>query len=627
MKPTRQSPLTPAQIDWQDGTPVATHFDDPYFSRENGLAESQYVFLHGNQLASRFAELESGQHFVIGETGFGTGLNACLAADCFLQHAPGDAILHLVSVEKHPLTRSDMQKACAQWPSLTMYTDALLKQYPPPLPGYHRLWLAPRVALTLMYGDALTCWASWQGPSVDAWFLDGFAPARNPDMWCDELFLAMANSSHTTTTLATFTAAGFVRRGLQAAGFNVLKTAGFGRKRHRLVGQGHATTTRSVTSSSRAKQALVAGAGLAGATTARALAERGWQVTVVDPQGIAQGASGNLAGVVYSSPSPHMTAQNRFYQRSYSHALGWFSRHGFPRSDSDGALNNVVQHYVNPRQQLKYTEAMDSGAWPEELLQRRNDSSAELLGGGYIRPGHWCAHLLQHPNISLQPATLVAIDTQQPGSALLQQDNQHHWHRADVIVLCNAAHARQLDGLENLPLKVIRGQVSYVAATADSQRWQQAHCHGGYFAPALDGLHCVGATFDLHHPERGVTDDDNAANLAQLGEHMPEALQDLGGDHAKVIDQRVAQRCQSIDFLPLCGPLSHIRDNKVETVPGVYLNLAHGSRGITGTPLCAELLADQLSGSPRAVEKDIENALDPGRFLRRALSKQGPRQR
>ncbi|WP_156500687.1 FAD-dependent oxidoreductase, partial [Alcanivorax sp. HI0044] len=120
---------------------------------------------------------------------------------------------------------------------------------------------------------------------------------------------------------------------------------------------------------STSRHAIVIGAGLAGATTARALAEQHWTVTVLDPQGIAAGASGNLAGVVYSTASPHLTPQNRFYQTSYRHALRWLHHYGFPSSDQDGQLNGVIQHFVNDKQRDKFTAAMDSGAWPADLLR------------------------------------------------------------------------------------------------------------------------------------------------------------------------------------------------------------------------------------------------------------------
>ncbi|GAA5114714.1 bifunctional tRNA (5-methylaminomethyl-2-thiouridine)(34)-methyltransferase MnmD/FAD-dependent 5-carboxymethylaminomethyl-2-thiouridine(34) oxidoreductase MnmC [Alloalcanivorax gelatiniphagus] len=619
------APIRPARLHWQDHTPVATDYDDPYFSRQDGRAESHYVFLQGNRLPERFAALADGDGFVIGETGFGTGLNMLLAAALFRRLAPAGARLDLFSVEKHPLTAADLDRALAAWPDTAdtpewdALRDALRQQYPPASPGCHRLWLADNVSLTLMLGEAEPLWRLCPA-QVDAWFLDGFAPARNGDMWQPALFRQLAAHSRPRATLATFTAAGAVRRGLADAGFQVQRIDGFGHKRHMVVGSFGADPAAWRPARQRRGQALVVGAGLAGATAARALAERGWQVTVLDPAGIATAASGNHAGVVYSTPSPHLTAQNRFYQLSYGHALRWLARHRFP-GDGQGALNGVVQHYVDDKQSAKIRAAADSGAWPDSLLLA-GDHRAELRGGGYLNPPAWCRTLLDHPAIRVRQAAVTALASGTPALATLDDGEQMN---ADAIVIATAGAAKQLtvDGatLDWLPLKLIRGQVSYCAATEASTAWQQAQCHGGYLTPALDGLHCVGATFDLHNPDPAPRDQDDADNLAQLRHHLPDHWAELGGEHIQVVNRRVGLRCQSTDFLPLAGPLPDPARDDLAALPGLWLNIAHGSRGITGTPLCAEILADRISDAPPPADRPLLDALDPGRFLRRKKKK------
>lgn len=608
-------PIQPAHIDWQDSTPVALDYDDPYFSRQDGLAESRYVFLEGNQLARRFSALQPDQFFVIGETGFGTGLNCLLAAQQFLSLAPQGARLHLVSVEKHPLQRADLETALSHWPELADLSCTLLAEYPAPTPGLHRLQLHPNISLTLLYGEAEQLWPLFQYP-VDAWFLDGFAPSRNPDMWQPALFAQLARLSRPGTTLATFTAAGFVRRGLLEAGFNMAKRTGFGHKRHMLTG---IMESDAIAREQQTPSALVIGAGLAGATTARALAERGCQVTVTDPAGIASQASGNLAGVVYSTPSAHLTPQNRFYQQSYGHALRWMSRHGFPTEANAGQLNGVIQHYVDEKQKEKLTQAMTSGAWPEQLLRPAGEDAAELVGGGYLQPAAWCRHLLAHPNITVVEKAITDVIEGRPAKAVFADGTSA---KADAIVLCTAGSTTKLPGLHWLPLKHIRGQVSYCRATDASQQWQQARCHGGYLTPAVNGMHCVGATFNLHSSDPAATEQDDAENLEQLRQYLPERWQELGGEHIDILDRRVAFRCQSIDFLPLCGPLPVAADTPHRAATGLYLNLAHGSRGITGTPLCAELIADLICDYPLPVDQQLVDALAPERFIVRNRRKQ-----
>lgn len=215
-----------AKLRWEDrDLPVSEQFDDPYYSRHDGLAESRHVFLDGNDLATRFASVE---RFHIAELGFGTGLNMLAAAE--LWHRLGDGgVLHLTSFEKYPMQRDEMARALAQWPELFDWTDALLRQWPA------RNITLPGADLTLMLGDVAETVPSWGG-TANAWFLDGFAPSRNPEMWTDPILQAVAKRTAPGGTFATYTAAGFVRRGLGAAGFTVTKRQGFGSKRDMLTG-------------------------------------------------------------------------------------------------------------------------------------------------------------------------------------------------------------------------------------------------------------------------------------------------------------------------------------------------------------------------------------------------------
>lgn len=222
-------------IAWRDGQPYSKTFDDVYFSTDDGLAETHYVFMESNQLPQRWQAL-SVDRFRIIETGFGTGLNCLCAANLWLKLAPAYAVLHITSIEKYPLSALDMAQAHALWPDLTLISPQFLAQYTPLQAGKNTITLADgRVILTLWVGDVAEVLPQLQSP-CDAWFLDGFAPAKNPDMWQADLFSEMARLSIAGTTFATFTSAGMVKRGLQAAGFHVHKKTGYGRKREMLHG-------------------------------------------------------------------------------------------------------------------------------------------------------------------------------------------------------------------------------------------------------------------------------------------------------------------------------------------------------------------------------------------------------
>lgn len=226
---------THAKIEWRDNQPYSTTFGDVYFSSDNGLLETKYVFLQGNLLASRWQQLATNK-FTIIETGFGTGLNFLCAVKLWLDATPQDATLHFISVEKYPLRLEDISVALQSWTDLNSVKEPFLAQYSSLLSDKKTISLFDhRVQLTLLIGDATEQLQHIKN-KADAWFLDGFAPAKNPDMWQPALFEQMARLSDDSTTFATFTSAGIVRRGLIAAGFKVSKQAGFGKKREMLTG-------------------------------------------------------------------------------------------------------------------------------------------------------------------------------------------------------------------------------------------------------------------------------------------------------------------------------------------------------------------------------------------------------
>lgn len=221
---------------WKDGQPWSARFDDRYFSADSGIGETRHVFLQGNRLAERFAALASGRVFAIGETGFGTGLNFLCAWQLFEQAAPAGAALEFHSVEAHPLDTDSLRAALALWPSLHDRARALCAAWPGEAPGAHRLDFG-RVQLQLDIDDVAAALPRWPTCHFDAWFLDGFAPSRNPAMWSDAVLAEVARTARPGASFATYTSAGWVRRGLQRAGFQPRRAPGFGHKRQMLIGQ------------------------------------------------------------------------------------------------------------------------------------------------------------------------------------------------------------------------------------------------------------------------------------------------------------------------------------------------------------------------------------------------------
>lgn len=211
-------------VTWHGNVPISTRFDDPYFSFEDGQAESRHVFLAGNGLPARFQP-----GFRVAELGFGTGLN-CLSTWALWRDAGHETPLSFTSFEMYPMDANDMAQAISVFPTLSTLAAPIIQarregKFSVTLPDLH---------LDIIPGDARETLPNWPG-LADAWFLDGFAPSKNPELWEPELLNEVAVHSAQNATLATYSAAGAVRRGLEDVGFSVSRRTGFGRKRHMTV--------------------------------------------------------------------------------------------------------------------------------------------------------------------------------------------------------------------------------------------------------------------------------------------------------------------------------------------------------------------------------------------------------
>jgi tRNA 5-methylaminomethyl-2-thiouridine biosynthesis bifunctional protein len=446
--PARNRPLVPATLDWREGVPVSQRYDDVYFCRHDGLAESRYVFLRHNDLPRRWRNPPAAKNFVLAETGFGTGLNFLVANRVWLETADTASRLHYVAVEKHPLSAEDLGRALASYEELSALVPELLRQYPPPVRGAHRRHLyCGRVILTLYLMDVAD-WLSELDIRADAWFLDGFAPARNPEMWSAPVLARVGMQTAPGGTFATFTAAGEVRRRLEAAGFGVNKDAGFAGKREMLHGRLGVPATASgipavaemsagrpwfrapaqaAEDPAPERSVVIVGAGLAGAFTALALARRGWRVTVLE-QGDrpGHGASGNATAVIYGKFSTHDAPVYRFFQQAYLYATGLYP---LLELDADAwSACGVLQLAGTAAERARQQEL--ATLWPAGLMSLLDAAAAAATvgapleqgglyfpGGGWVAPARVCESLLRHPGVELKTGCAVAALECVPGAA------------------------------------------------------------------------------------------------------------------------------------------------------------------------------------------------------------------
>lgn len=656
----KQNAIQPANLEFNaEGTPVSRDFDDVYFSNDNGLEETRYVFLGGNRLGERFP-VHPHPLFIVAESGFGTGLNFLTlwqAFDVFHRDNPDATLqrLHFISFEKFPLTAADLQRAHAHWPELTPWAEQLQEQWPLPLAGCHRLLLDDgRVTLDLWFGDINELTHELDdslNQQVDAWFLDGFAPAKNPDMWTPTLFSAMARLARPGGTLATFTSAGFVRRGLQEAGFTMHKCKGFGRKREMLVGEMAQTLNVPVRTpwfartGSQQRDAAIVGGGIASALLALALLRRGWKVSLycADPVP-AEGASGNRQGALYPLLTQHDPALARFFPAAFTFARRLYD--ALPVM-FDHQWCGVTQLAWDEKSEQKIKQMLAIGL-PEGIAMAVNAQTvAQEAGvdtgcggiaypaGGWLYPQQLTAELFALAAIrGLRTHYGVKVST-----LSLDHDGWqlNHQHQHSVVVLANGHQLTGFSQTEHLPAYPVAGQVSHIPTTPGLAALRQVLCYDGYLTPQNphNQQHCIGASYHRGQSTPAFSAEDQQRNRQRLIDCFPQATWakevDVSGNEA-----RCGVRCATRDHLPMVGNVpdydatltqyATLAEEKEQapTAP-VHRNLfvlgALGSRGLCSAPLAAELLAAQMSDEPLPLDATTLAGLNPNRLWVRKLLK------
>jgi len=662
-------PIDTAKLDWDDSaTPLSIDYGDFYFSLKDGLLESEYVFLQHNGLADRFHALENkaSSVFTIVETGFGTGLNFSLTLELWQRHAPPNARLRFISIEKHPLTLDDLKRAYQHWPRLADIAASWQAAYPPIFPGQYVCNLGSQVQLHLAFGDISTALDElhrslhndYKGdhPFVDAWFLDGFSPSKNPAMWQPSLFRAMAELSQNNATFSTFTAASNVRRQLIEAGFEVEKVTGYGGKREMLCGimkspnggsvqniKNHNAAWYLPPKQPAAKKVAVIGAGIAGATIANALAKKGLTVVVFDgADTVASHGSGNLQGVIYGKLSHRDELSARFVTSALHFASqyyqSWFD-HGYLKDGIDGAMCGVA-HLLdkeNPKLQQAFTgdEHFVSFHSAHDISQKAGiDISKPAMfvrAGGWLYPRAFCKAALTQNNIETRLSSPVESIVRDNDGWLICNDT------FDAVVIASGCSGHDLT--RYLPIKPIRGQVSHLQHQPKLSKLAMAICDKGYLAPAMDNTHCIGASFNLGLFDDSLRDEDHQNNLDNLKTALPVIAEDLPAPHT--LSGRVAYRGTSPDYLPLVGNLvdpyvfqqdfAHLgKDATLSAaisnsyLKGAYCFQGLGSKGLAYAPICAEHLASTIAGEGPVLPLSLQMALNPNRFLLRSIIKNKP---
>jgi tRNA 5-methylaminomethyl-2-thiouridine biosynthesis bifunctional protein len=552
----------------EDGAPRSERFGDIYYSLQDGLSESRAVFLEGCGLPAAW---RGRRGFTVLELGFGTGLNIAAVLKLWNETRASDAHLTLFSVEGFLMTRDEAARALSAWPELAPFAEALLAQWPKARRGFARFdfpqWGASLILALMDVREAL---AQWDG-QADALFLDGFSPALNPDMWAEDVMQALADHAAPGARLATFTVAGAVRRGLQAAGFAVRKMPGFGRKRERLEAEfpGQAQDVRPP------RRIAIIGAGIAGSCLSWQARAQGLEADVFST---GEGASGNPAALV----TPRLDAGNPAVSALFADAFA-YATDFYRRVCPDAIVSEGVDHAgVPPRDAARFAKILAQDVFAhDDLTPFSPDEAPDLPGLSGLRLH---AALCMRPVLITQ--TLLAGQTvtaqtvtgwRRDGETLTLRTEAGDHSGYDAIVLACGAGLFDLGQGEDM--RAVRGQVEY----ARGSKPQRAASWGGYAAPLEDGF-VFGATHDRDDRNAEARDDDRLRNIATLARAMPEQAAQI---NPAALTSRAAIRVASRDHLP--------RVHQIEA--GVWRLTGLGGRGFCLAPLLAADLIASLRGA------------------------------
>ncbi|AUI65743.1 MULTISPECIES: bifunctional tRNA (5-methylaminomethyl-2-thiouridine)(34)-methyltransferase MnmD/FAD-dependent 5-carboxymethylaminomethyl-2-thiouridine(34) oxidoreductase MnmC [Glaesserella] len=661
------SKLTFAELSFNNSnTPVSERFDDIYFSTQDGLAESHYVFQEGNQLWEKWQQHRQ-PFFVIAETGFGTGLNFFAVAErfnAFLSEFPNAPLkrLYFISFEKFPLRSTQLADIHRSYPQFAEFSAKLTACWQPRQVGCQRYHFE-QVYLDIWFGDLhqnLPQLSDHYNNSVDCWFLDGFSPDKNPEMWNEKLYQQMFRLTKAGGSFATFTASSNVRRGLQAVGFEVKKRKGFGKKREMLWGEKPVAQNENVLAypyfyqqnQTSSDDVAIVGGGIASLAVALSLLERGKKVTLYckDEQ-LAKNASGNLQGAIYPQLSDDDERNVRFYVHSFDYALQRFKQLA-QAVKFEHQFSGVALYAYNEKNAQKLQKMAEQG-WDSELYQLCSaESLSEKIGlpvqngGAFIAQGGWLSPVqfvqrafawLAERGLKIVLNHKVENPEWRAGQWHWQYQGQSFSHQ--TLILANGHLLTEFSQTHGIPLYPVRGQVSQVPTNQALAKLKCVVCYDGYITPmSAQQTHCIGASHFRDNADETFSLAEHEQNIAKLQQNLTACDWTQGIDFSANL-AKVGIRSAFRDRVPMVGAVPDFGAQKADYAnlynqlrrkekvtqarcyPNLYTVAGLGSRGLTTAFLLGEVLACQLCGEPQPLSQDILHALSTNRSWVRNLLK------
>ncbi|MBU2873932.1 FAD-dependent 5-carboxymethylaminomethyl-2-thiouridine(34) oxidoreductase MnmC [Marinobacter salexigens] len=618
--------VQPAELHWHDGIPASKH-GGPYFPPTKGSEGPLHAHINPNDLPARFTEVPKAGSFVIAENSFGAGLNFLGAWQAWQMFGPSHAAtLHFISAESSPLNRKDLESVLSSYPEFDDFSKQLLAHYPPLTTGTHRLVLADgRIRLTLFFGEINTAWEELCF-LADAWFLHGNVLTTNQESIQDATIQQICKHSKPGTTLSITSIADNHRQVLETAGFRLLTCTSAEDRPATFYGyfqSASAPITEPTVPNKPATSIAIIGAGIAGCMLADNLAQRGYEVTLIDAaSGAGSAASGNLQGAMYVKLGVEFNHQTQLALSALTFSQQYYDSHGGQFWHPTGLLQLAWSDSERDRQR----RFVERNQYPKELLRPVPKEEAEILtgarletgglwfpGSGWLEPRELCKSLASNIDVYKVMGSSVSELIAYDGKWHLSTTNPNDPKLiADQVVICAGHLSPQLiPSSSPFRFKAIRGQVTHLPeAFAPSPR--AVICGARYLNPAhnLQGqqLGVIGATFDLHSDEPETTTESHRENILALSAMVPQILQaDLAkGDLPEKLAGRVGFRCTTHDYQPVAGKYC---DDQGREMKGLYLLTGLGSKGLTYAPLLTEFVADQITGQPDALPKSLARRL------------------
>ncbi|MDD7987122.1 bifunctional tRNA (5-methylaminomethyl-2-thiouridine)(34)-methyltransferase MnmD/FAD-dependent 5-carboxymethylaminomethyl-2-thiouridine(34) oxidoreductase MnmC [Lentisphaera marina] len=620
----------------EDGTLYSQKFEDTYFMEGCGLAESREIFLGGNCIAERF---EQEDELIIGETGFGTGLNFLAAWDTWRKSSKTCRLIFF-TCELFPLDLELQRKALAPYSELAELADILLTRLPKAKQGFHLIdFEEGQVQLLLMFGDVQDTFSECS-LRADAWFLDGFAPSSNPEMWNQDVFRLLANHSREGTTLATFTAAGFVRRGLMEAGFAMEKVPGFAGKRHRLNGVFEPGSRRFAKielpwyvhkKQKPNGKPIIIGSGIAGTSIAREFFKKGIQSQIIDISGeVASGASGNRRGMIMPLFTQHGNHQEMLTVCGAEYSLRALEDLGVSTDPQVYELdvkceNDQLYENAEKRHGTDYVHREKEFPYAKQALYMQQSA--------VINPVEVCEVFLRESQTELVKGQVQKIEFKDQLWALTMSDGSQL--SSDTLIIAAGTGTRQLVeqiyGESILKLSSLRGQVAHVKGELLKQFDDLPNMYGDKYLLKDGDDFLLGATYQEDDEDQSLRSNDFAELAKALKDLLPSLDSDLEFDQG-----RTAFRCKSKDYLPVVGPMPDLecfketyggdkrthaasRLPEAKYLPGLFVASGFGSRGFTTAPMCARMLVEEIVHGRSFFPNDFRRHLHPAKFTIRDL--------